>query len=949
MIGRVIITSVQQGLRTGAGFQPVARTKSLPLPVVDNAERETGYPHPFPPGDKRNPTVFRHRTAVLGGQTWHLLERISDAVSDYSGRSNKLSQCVAIDEAGLASLKTGPCEAVLGFPWEESWPDERGPLIEEQCPSPRPLNPPPVPCRAWQAATGDAGWAGQFALSVGKKQRAVVVAGPEHDVLALFAEALSLLPPSSRWQVTFTTCELEPSDVIWRAVRSDIKHRPPDPTELVIDLEVFKKESRIAPDSGLVRRARNEPEVKPPPEPVPETETETEEIHGEQKAGRLEGRESDVAGRIKNPATKGRSGERIERVGPSPSGNIRSPKGPNPFRKQGLSRLAISILAVLLVVVTAWAVFRETFFSSGFLRQPPIHSPSATRVAVGSLPARTKPGGGAGATEGSHETAQREGGEKRKPREGPEPHEGPEPPQRSRKMHEDQSPADRTRDKGGSSPPKSVSSEKDQEKEQARRKQEERKKAIKAIQEASPQLALPKDLKGGEQPLGIPWSPVFEQSPPFMEIKLLDGDPTKLIVKEQSEDGGGLQWKISERRKGPFGDPKDFLVATVTPKDGQLVWRWEEGAKQPAAISICCSKISFPQLDPEKQFHFIKVAQRLPEPYSIKVAIKDLPDANRSNGDPLSQEMSENLLANAFAGDGNFYPSVRELEKWGSGVDGRPRLALRLRCSAFPGDWQSEQEFFDGTNLGSVPQDVLSVRIKPGEGALDLANVPQFFVTLSLKRGDRGELVFQRRVHKEEGAAENELVSFASGYLAAGDERAEGLLEKRGKGLLETKMIALPPMPTPGNLLQRESLRNISKWGVGLSNKLSDGTLNVPTTRNFLGTFGEWCNDFNNTNWENGGGKKPGMLRPREYISKWIENGRLTECLDKLQLVKAEIEEQRKGVQAEVQKDREYLEGLRASLQDLLDADMKVEVSVGVMTSLPSPTDKFDVPLLGLE
>ena len=125
MIGRVIITSVQKGLGDGPGFQPVLRTKNLGKPVVDYVLHETGYNHPFPPGDSRNPTIYSHRIATIQGTRKHFLIRTDDAVSDYSGRSNRLSQCLVIDDSDLGSTQTGPCEILLGFPWETSWPVDK--------------------------------------------------------------------------------------------------------------------------------------------------------------------------------------------------------------------------------------------------------------------------------------------------------------------------------------------------------------------------------------------------------------------------------------------------------------------------------------------------------------------------------------------------------------------------------------------------------------------------------------------------------------------------------------------------------------------------------------------------------------------------------------------------------------------------------------------------------
>jgi hypothetical protein len=58
---------------------------------------------------------------------------------------------------------------------------------------------------AWKQAAGDAGWAAALA-EIGKSgQVQSVVFPPGMDVLPLVAEALSLLEPSERWKVTFST------------------------------------------------------------------------------------------------------------------------------------------------------------------------------------------------------------------------------------------------------------------------------------------------------------------------------------------------------------------------------------------------------------------------------------------------------------------------------------------------------------------------------------------------------------------------------------------------------------------------------------------------------------------------------------------------------------------------------------------------------------------------
>jgi hypothetical protein len=62
-------------------------------------------------------------------------------------------------------------------------------------------------CRAWRALTGDAGWAGVLAEgAISRPPRtATVIFSPGQEMLPLVVEALALVPPQKRWEVTFST------------------------------------------------------------------------------------------------------------------------------------------------------------------------------------------------------------------------------------------------------------------------------------------------------------------------------------------------------------------------------------------------------------------------------------------------------------------------------------------------------------------------------------------------------------------------------------------------------------------------------------------------------------------------------------------------------------------------------------------------------------------------
>ena len=98
--------------------------------------------------------------------------------------------------------------------------------------------------RAWQALTGDGGWAGVLAESFLADSRRTVflVFRPGMDLLPLFVEALALLPASRRWEVDFSTYFNQlPQGVgcAWRGVlegSDDAKNARRLPNALVLDL-----------------------------------------------------------------------------------------------------------------------------------------------------------------------------------------------------------------------------------------------------------------------------------------------------------------------------------------------------------------------------------------------------------------------------------------------------------------------------------------------------------------------------------------------------------------------------------------------------------------------------------------------------------------------------------------------------------------------------------------
>ncbi|MCR4412040.1 MAG: hypothetical protein NUV77_06390 [Thermoguttaceae bacterium] len=223
-------TSAPRGLKPGTrGFCTVVSTQGMPLNLAERLELLSGYRHleaPRPDGSDANPVAWNHVRLVTGGRHFHVLSRIASAGLDYSGRSNKFAHHVVLEPHELPAAGPAWLVAQPGF-METCWDGQLNLLARGRSVPPGDVY--PSPCRAWQEVAGDAGWAGRLAETIvesaGKGPRTVYLIVPRGlDVLALFGEAVALLPAKHRWEATFSTFYLPlPGDVDcrWRAVYED--------------------------------------------------------------------------------------------------------------------------------------------------------------------------------------------------------------------------------------------------------------------------------------------------------------------------------------------------------------------------------------------------------------------------------------------------------------------------------------------------------------------------------------------------------------------------------------------------------------------------------------------------------------------------------------------------------------------------------------------------------
>ncbi|MBR0458586.1 MAG: hypothetical protein IJJ26_05080 [Victivallales bacterium] len=213
MAFELVYTSAPSGVKQGtSGFCTVACTRGMGPALLQKLEGLSAYKPCFPhyaPNAWDNPVSCQHYRVNLNGCTQHILSRICFNGVDHTQRSNKLASHLVLSEQEAALAAGGPASLFLqpNLFKDASW-NIHPELYDTQRTIPA-TAPSAGRCEAWQAFAGDAGWAGVLAESFQASSRNIVylVFDPlrHKNLVPLVEEALRLLSPEERWQVTFNT------------------------------------------------------------------------------------------------------------------------------------------------------------------------------------------------------------------------------------------------------------------------------------------------------------------------------------------------------------------------------------------------------------------------------------------------------------------------------------------------------------------------------------------------------------------------------------------------------------------------------------------------------------------------------------------------------------------------------------------------------------------------
>ena len=207
MAYQLIYTSVPRGLVPGrSGYTVAARHRQIRDRLVSEIERVSRYS--YSKGGE-SPVVYAHRIFDISGSKFHVLTRIVDAGSDYTGRTNYLAHHLICDSKELSSSGTHPAEILLSFDWLDSFEGEPKYLEDSDIVDLSSYKGNiKLPAANWKSLRGEAADAALLVDTKSKAKNSILVfeesdRSIEKRLILLVGESAKLL--SSPNEITFTT------------------------------------------------------------------------------------------------------------------------------------------------------------------------------------------------------------------------------------------------------------------------------------------------------------------------------------------------------------------------------------------------------------------------------------------------------------------------------------------------------------------------------------------------------------------------------------------------------------------------------------------------------------------------------------------------------------------------------------------------------------------------
>jgi len=229
MAWQLVYTSAPALIEAGrSGFGTVARPEAIRPALQTELERISQFSREQ--GLSKNRILFYHRVLDLRGERYHVLSRIKDAGSDYTGRTNHIAHHIVLTAAEAEqcyrTTRCSPADMILWVTsnglWRDQW-NESARLFD----STEEIAVGAIPARlslpavSWGSVTGAAANAAILAPGGAATEGCWLLYREDQsaEVLPLIGEALCL--HSNPWAISFST-DTQPTDRIeeiqWRGV-----------------------------------------------------------------------------------------------------------------------------------------------------------------------------------------------------------------------------------------------------------------------------------------------------------------------------------------------------------------------------------------------------------------------------------------------------------------------------------------------------------------------------------------------------------------------------------------------------------------------------------------------------------------------------------------------------------------------------------------------------------
>ncbi|MED6300437.1 MAG: hypothetical protein VX860_10130, partial [Verrucomicrobiota bacterium] len=211
MAYQLIYTSVRRGLIPGrSGYTVAARHRQIRERLASEIERVSGYTYAK---KGQSLKIYAHRKFDISGVHYHVLTRIVDAGSDYTGRTNHLAHHLICEDDELENSGATPAEILYGYDWLDRYEGEPRYLEDKEIVNiseyAGKIN---LPASNWRKIRGNAGDAALLVNNKGEVKSSLIVVNSDKSsqlsrLLPLIAESSHLIGSgkTNAGSVTFTT------------------------------------------------------------------------------------------------------------------------------------------------------------------------------------------------------------------------------------------------------------------------------------------------------------------------------------------------------------------------------------------------------------------------------------------------------------------------------------------------------------------------------------------------------------------------------------------------------------------------------------------------------------------------------------------------------------------------------------------------------------------------